>query len=277
MSQRKGQRPEEEGLDERILRAAEGLLASEGPGFTMEALAQAAGVSRATLYRRVPSREKLAERLREERAVESGTALAREPSRQRILETTRQLVGRHGLLALTVEQIADAAGVSPVTIYRTFGDKDALLRAMFAELGPRNDAALVLADLDAPVEDTLTRFVTVMQRGLAEQPAFVFMALFSQGEEARYVEHLRKSQYGTMDRFTRYLAAQMERGRLRPGDPVEMALGLMGLVLGASLDTRRLLSSAQEEGTGKRTPRARAIVELFLHGVAASRPQKDES
>lgn len=278
MSHRKGQRPEEEDVDERILRAAEGLLASEGPGFTMEALAQAAGVSRATLYRRVPSREKLAERLREERAVESGTALTREPSRQRILERTRQLVGRHGLLSLTVEQLADAAGVSPVTIYRTFGDKDALLRAMFAELGPRQDAAQVLADLDAPVADTLTRFVTVLLRGMAEQPAFVAMALFSQGEEARYVEHLRKSQFGTMDRFTRYLAAQMERGRVRRGDPVEMALGLMGLVVGSTLDTRRLLASAHEgEGQGKRTPRARAIVELFLHGVAASRPEGDAS
>jgi AcrR family transcriptional regulator len=283
VSQRKGRRPEEEGLDERILRAAEGLLASEGPGFTMEALAQAAGVSRATLYRRVPSREKLAGRLREERAVESGTSLAREPSRQRILETTRQLVGRHGLLALTVEQIADAADVSPVTIYRIFGDKDALLRAMFAELGPRNDAALVFADPDAPLADTLTRFVTLLLRGLAEQPAFIAMALFSQGEEARYVEHLRKSQFGTMDRFTRYLAAQMERGRLRPGDPVDLGLGLMGLALGSTLDTRRLLSSARSNGPGAsaepawREARARAIVELFLHGVAASRPEKDES
>lgn len=295
MSQRKAQRPEEEELDERILRAAEGLLASEGPGFTMEALAQAAGVSRATLYRRVPSREKLAERLRQERAVESGASLAREPSRQRILETTRQLVGRLGLVALTVEQIADAADVSPVTIYRTFGDKDALLRTMFAELGPRKDVALVFADLDAPIADTLTRFVVTFLRGMAEQPAFVSMVLFSQGDEARYVEHLRKSQYGTMDRLTGYLAAQMERGRLRRGEPVDMALGLVGLVLGSMLDVRRMLASAHEEGPGKRArgplsegsrasaepaqreARARAIVELFLHGVAASRPEKDGS
>jgi hypothetical protein len=48
-------------------------------------------------------------------------------------------------------------------------------------------------------------------------------------------------------------------------------------VLGSSLDTRRLLSSAQEEGHGMRAPRAHAIVEMFLHGVAASRPQEDAS
>jgi AcrR family transcriptional regulator len=295
MSQRKGQPPAEEDLDARILRAAESLLASEGSGFTMEALAQAAGVSRATLYRRVPSREKLAERLREERAVESGVVLTREPSRRKILETTRQLVARFGVLALTVERIAEAAGVSPVTIYRTFGDKDALLRTMFAELGPRNDAAALLADRDAPVADTLTRFTSALLGFMAEQPALVSMLLFSQGDEARYLEHLRQRQYGTTDQLMRYLADQVERGRLRPEAPIDMALGLMGLVLGSLLDARRLLASVHEDEGGKhpRGPRAsaptepevpgrhearaRALVALFLHGVAAPRAEGDES
>ncbi|WNG43327.1 helix-turn-helix transcriptional regulator [Archangium minus] len=283
VSHSKGQRPDEEDLEERILRAAEALLTSEGPGFTMEALAQAVGVSRATLYRRVPSREKLAERLRQERAVEPGTALTREPSRQKILETTRQLVGRLGLVALTVEQIAEAAGVSPVTIYRTFGDKDALLRTMFAELGPRSEAAALFAELDAPLEDTLTRFVLALFRWRAEQPAFFAMLIFSQGEEARYVEQLRERQYGTTDRLARYLAAQAERGRLRPGSPVDRALGLIGLALGATFDVRRLLAepppATAEASTepGHQEARARAVVELFLHGVAASRAEGDAS
>lgn len=283
MSQLKGQRLDEEDLDERILRAAEALLTSEGPGFTMEALAQAVGVSRATLYRRVPSREKLAERLRQERAVEPGMALTREPSRRKILETTRELVGRLGLVALTVEQIADAAGVSPVTIYRTFGDKDALLRTMFAELGPRSEASVLLAELDAPIEDTLTRFVLALFRWRAEQPAFFSMLFFSQGEEGRYVEHLRERQYGTTDRLSRYLAEQAGRGRLRPGNSVDRALGLIGLVLGATLDVRRMLAEPPSAGTeastepGLREARARAVVELFLHGVAAPRAEGDAS
>jgi AcrR family transcriptional regulator len=295
VSQRKGQPSEEEDLDARILRAAEALLASEGSGFTMEALAQSAGVSRATLYRRVPSREKLAERLREERAVESGAVLAREPSRRKILETTHQLVARLGVVALTVERIAEAAGVSPVTIYRTFGDKDALLRTLFAEFSPRNDAAALLADRDAPLVDTLTRFTSALLGWIAEQPALVSMLLFSQGDEARYLEHLRKRQYGTMDQLTRYLADQVERGRLRQGDPIDMALGLMGLVLGSMLDVRRLLASVHEDEGGERSrgpgasdsaepeapgrheARARALVALFLHGVAAPRAEGNES
>lgn len=267
--------PPEDALDARILHAAEALLASAGPDFTMEALARAAGVSRATLYRRVPSREKLAERLRRERDVDTGGTLAREPSRRKILETTRQLVGQLGLMSLTVEQIADAAGVSPVTIYRTFGDKDALLRAVFNELGPRSQTASLFADLDAPVADTLTRFVATVLRWISEQPAFMAMILFSQGEQARYIAHLRKSQEGTFERLTRYLAAQAERGVLRRGDPRDHAQGLMGLTLSFMLERQRPRTRETPEASEDLEARARTLVQLFLHGVAASRPDKD--
>lgn len=51
-------RPRDEGADDRILRAAVGLLAESGvAGLTMSAVIERSGVARATVYRRWPTRE----------------------------------------------------------------------------------------------------------------------------------------------------------------------------------------------------------------------------
>src|SRR5215203_1665155 len=90
-------------------------------GLSMDQLAATAGVSRATLYRLFGSQQHLLH------------ALGIEPPptvRSRILDTALELVGRHGLAELSMDELAATAGVSRATLYRLFPGKDAL----FAEL-----------------------------------------------------------------------------------------------------------------------------------------------
>lgn len=259
-------RDPQDAAEARLLEAAARLLARDGPGFSMEELAREAGVSRATLYRRIPSREALAQRLREAGA--DAEALLAGPAWQRVLEAARALVTRDGLLSPTVEQIAHAAGVSPVTVYRAFGDKEGLLRALFEHGTPRNRAASLLSDTEAPVEETLTRYVAVLMDFIAEQPGLMRLLLFSEGSEAQYLERLRKQQSGTFQALTRYLATQVERGRLRRTEPAALALSLMGQVLASALLAPRF-SGRLKLATGPSEARARAVVEMFLRGAQA--------
>lgn len=58
------------------------------------------------------------------------TVPGRPDTRDRILDAARDLLVHHLPSSLSVQEIADAAGVSHRTVYRYFPDKDALIRAV---------------------------------------------------------------------------------------------------------------------------------------------------
>src|SRR5436853_7899521 len=93
------------------------------------------------------------------------------PPRDRILAAASELFYRHGIRAVGVEAIAEAAGTNKMTLYRHFSSKDELvaeyLRRLAADAGhfwdelasahPRDPRAQLtgwLAAMEAPVVDT---------------------------------------------------------------------------------------------------------------------------
>jgi len=59
--------------------------------------------------------------------------------RQKILNAARSLFNRtHDVKRVSLEDIAEAAGVSPTTIYNNFGDRETLLYEVIKELASRN-------------------------------------------------------------------------------------------------------------------------------------------
>ncbi|HUG42502.1 MAG TPA: TetR/AcrR family transcriptional regulator [Longimicrobiales bacterium] len=57
----------------------------------------------------------------------------REDLRERIVEAARDIVGEHGLDALSMRALAVRIGYSPATIYLHFKDKDEILRGVMEE------------------------------------------------------------------------------------------------------------------------------------------------
>ena len=103
---------------EYIFKIIKDLLAKEGDDkFTMDRLAEESGLSRSTLYRRFGGRQALLQRLAKEQGVEVAELDAPD-IRTRILEAARSLFGRVGLVAATVEEVAQEAGVGQATVYR---------------------------------------------------------------------------------------------------------------------------------------------------------------
>jgi AcrR family transcriptional regulator len=62
------------------------------------------------------------------------------PPRERILAAARDLFYRHGIRAVGVEAIAEAAATNKMTLYRHFGSKDELVAAYLSELAKEGDA-----------------------------------------------------------------------------------------------------------------------------------------
>jgi AcrR family transcriptional regulator len=62
--------------------------------------------------------------------------------RERLLDAAERLFAEHGVEAVTIRQLAEAIGVSPMTPYRYFKDKDAILAAARARAFDRHAEAL---------------------------------------------------------------------------------------------------------------------------------------
>lgn len=62
------------------------------------------------------------------------------PPRQRILAVAREQFYRHGIRAVGVEAIAEAAGTNKMTLYRHFSSKDELVAECLRQLGKEIEA-----------------------------------------------------------------------------------------------------------------------------------------
>jgi AcrR family transcriptional regulator len=85
--------------------------------------------------------------------------------RDRIVNTAQGLFFRHGIAGVTVEQIAEQAQVSRVTIFKYFGDKDGLAREAVRAWARALLAGLdSLLECDSPFSEKLAQAFSVFER-----------------------------------------------------------------------------------------------------------------
>lgn len=246
--------------DQLIFDAAEALLRESGDGFTMEQLVSQTNLSRATIYRRVGTKEALLKRLAEER----GSEISAPSSRTRILRAVRAAVAQHGLVKTTMEDIAAAAGVGVATLYRQFGDKDRLLRAFVEEVSPR---AIVHEMALHPTEDLradLTAIADLLLPFLYANRDMVHLFLTANTAEQTYLQHVRSGPHRLQDRLTEYFALQIAAGRVRTfAQPQELALAFFGMLLSFTLIGPRYYERPLVDPQHV----SRLIVQIFVDGL----------
>lgn len=246
-----------------LLDAAARLVADEGPdGLTMERLARATGLSRATLYRQSGGREALLDAL----AAAGRDVGDRSDTRARILAGAREVFGRTGLDGATIEEIATAANVGVATVYRTFGDKDGLVSAFLDELAPRRAVrearATATGDLRADLERLAERMLTAMR----DDPAIMRLLLIETLRGGPLLARVRAlAPTRTIHVLASILREHAAAGRLRDVDPHLLAQAFGGTVLAFGVVAPIL----RGEPAADPAATARAITDLFLHGALA--------
>jgi AcrR family transcriptional regulator len=200
----------------RILRNAAGVLAT-GDKPTVARFAEAAGVSRASFYRAFESRGALLEAL--DIQPEPGAG-------ERILEAAVVLVGEHGLVALSMDDLATRAGVSRATLYRLFPGKPALFTGLIRTYSPMEPVSrFVLEMKDEPPEVVMPEIARTVYRtvygsaepriGLLRAVLFEVSSLAPDAEESA-----REAIQAIIASIGMYVMTQITSGRLRPMSPL---------------------------------------------------------
>jgi AcrR family transcriptional regulator len=216
-------------------------------GLSMDQLAAAAGVSRATLYRLFGSQQHLLHEL----------GLQPPPTvRSRILDTALELVGRRGLAELSMDELAAAAGVSRATLYRLVPGKDALFAELVRRFSPFEPIAAVLeATGDRPPAEVIPAIAQAMAAAMDGHIGLLLQLLFelARSDPDHHADANAKPDAAqamrTLPLVARYLDQQMAAGRLRQMDPVLAMQALAGPIV---MHLLMPASAASRSGAGHR-------------------------
>ena len=194
-------------------------------GLSMDELAVRAGVSRATLYRLFSSQQHLLQEL----------GLQPPPTvRSRILDTALELVGRHGLAELSMDELAATAGVSRATLYRLVPGKEALFAELVRRYSPFEPIAAVLETRgDRPPAEVIPAIAQAMAAAMDGHIGLLLQLLFelSRSDPDHHAGGDAAQAMRTLPLVAGYLDQQMAAGRLRRMDPILAMQALAGPIV----------------------------------------------
>ena len=239
---------------DRVIAAARPAFA-RGRRPSVDEVTRAAGISRATFYRHFRSRDEL---IRE-------FELEPDPAtKERVLETALALVGRLGLAAASMDELATAAGVSRATVYRLFSGKAALFRELVRVFSPWDVIGETVGRLrDRPPDVVMPAIARAVAQRLHARMGMVralFLEVTGRGPDT--TEAVEFVFAGGLGALLDYLGAQMDAGRLRRMHPMLGLQGFAGPIL-MHLLTRELAA----ERLGLVVPLDDAVTELAMAWV----------
>lgn len=151
-----------------------------------------------------------------------------------ILAAARRLMEQKGMEALTMEEIAQAAGVAKGTIYHYFQSKDELIRALLSQVGEAMalDLEGILAKPDPPAEK-LRQVVTLLFKYVGQEsllfPFYLRELVRSRSGRGTTLPSLQELEKRIVALITEIFAEGIAQKQFIPADPRLLAFLLKGL------------------------------------------------
>jgi len=186
--------------------------------------------------------------------------------RKAFVDAARALFFANGYAGTTMSSIASKVGGSKTTLWTYFPSKEELFAAVVDEIVGEYGAALhVDLPVDEPVVDVLTRFGNTLMNALVTTPLLSLFRLVV-GEAERF-PHLAETFYDRGPRRGKaraadWVAAKMERGELRQGDPMQVVRHFAGLCQ-SGLYQHAVLGLPEGRETHRLAAEVDAAVETF--------------
>jgi len=193
----------------------------------------------------------------------------RTSARQRLIQAATQLFITQGIAETTTRQIADAASVNEVTLFRQFGSKHGLVLAMMEDPQVLTQLGMALGQPTSQISDisqAIKSYANVHLQALAQLQEFVRSLI---GEAGHYSPENRRALGQGVAQANRYTAQYLTNVLLQRGlqirMPPEKLAGLLNsLLLGYAVLE---FSSEFHELWQDRENFVDALVQLFLHGA----------
>ena len=194
--------------------------------------------------------------------------------RAAILDAAVRMFTRHGFEGASMDQIATEAGVSKLTVYSHFGDKEALfgeaVRVVCASLMPDD---LFVPDARAPLRAQLTGIARAFFAMITSDEALAThrMMMTPGGDERVRQMFWHAGPERTQRAFAAFLEARAERGELDLPDVGRAARQFFALLKG-DLHTRMACGLCERPDDDRVEAHLEATVDMFLRAYARRGP-----
>jgi AcrR family transcriptional regulator len=194
------------------------------------------------------------------------------PTRERLLDAAVAVCAKHGFRGATTREIAAAAAVNEVTLFRHFGSKEKLIAAVVQRSVEAQVEALRATPPGESLEADLRQFAKCFHRLLYEQEPLIRALL---GEIHQYPLEARRliseAALPLRERLHDSLKAAQQTGRVRADLELAPAIDfftgtLLAEMLRRTGKSQRLAYSAESF--------LETAVQIFLGGIATRGPKK---
>jgi len=159
-------------------------------------------------------------------------------TRLRILAAARGLLAAKGRRGTTTREIAEQAGVNEATLFRHFGQKDALIDACVEHYCSTVELEELLASLDGDLDRDLHRIGTALAERMETVRDLIVMSLVEEESQGSVGEAAWRAPTAIKKIVAEYMAKRIAAGELQ-GDPALLARFFMGMIFAYVMGRKR--------------------------------------
>lgn len=187
-----------------------------------------------------------------------------EETRDRIVLAARDVIKRKGKKGATTREIAEVAGVNEATLFRHFGNKDALIIAVAKRSCPDGQLREMIATLQGPIEEQLLAIARSMNEHLSSMSDMIRWSLVEADyEESIFARETWRPQTAVRAAVIEFMSAKVDEGTLH-GNPADLAEFFMGMIFARVMAGNKFPDSRIFSDTEYALS---TMIDVFLNGV----------
>ncbi|MBN2045610.1 MAG: TetR/AcrR family transcriptional regulator [Anaerolineales bacterium] len=189
-------------------------------------------------------------------------------TRSRIMQAASQLFSEKGYAGTTTRAIADLACVNEVTLFRHFGTKEKLAKAVMDQFGGMAVAGDLETRLSGDLFQDLTLIGQMMMRVMTARNDAIRMAICEAKNFPEFLDVVAENPRQLRRMLARYFEGQMAAQKVIPSHPEVLAQAFLGMFFSYTVLQGFLLDSLQPKISTEEV--VEQFVTLFVRGIVIS-------